>query len=175
MHAFVPLLLPAPLEIISLSFALPLPCLSLDPAIFLVALHFSALPEWYFTAACSFSLPSQRYLIGKCHWEMGLLPVQLSDKHRWAPFDWPDAENAIVLLHFILYSSKYLDLLHLFYTGSYVWLLAVAAGVSSWLCFSVTFWLSELCLKLNRISIFPSSLLNISVPEVLCMAGEKKN
>lgn len=40
--------------------------------------------------------------------------VQLSDKHRCAPFDGPEAEQAIVLLHFILYSSKHLDLLHLF-------------------------------------------------------------
>lgn len=101
--------------------------------------------------------------------------VQLSDKHRCAPFDWPDAENAIVLLHFILYFSKCLDSLHLSYTGSYNRILSVAAGISSWLCFSVTFWLSELWLKLNRISMFSSSsLLTVSVPEVLCMAGEKR-
>lgn len=61
--------------------------------------------------------------------------AQLSDKHRCATFDWPD--KAIILLYVILYSSKHFDLLHLSYSGSYVWILSVAAGDSSWFCFSI--------------------------------------
>lgn len=80
-------------------------------------------------------------LTGVFDWKMWLgngtvaYTAQLSDKHRCATFDWP--EKAIILLYVILYSSKHFDLLHLSYSGSYVWILSVAAGDSSWFCFSI--------------------------------------
>lgn len=106
--------------------------------------------------------------------------VQQSDRHKCPLFDWPDAENIIVLLPCILCSSKHLDLLvfGFFHTSSYLWLLSLVAGISSLFCFSVMFFWVMTEVKSHQHVFFLSSecfsLSVSSVPEVLCMAKKMK-
>lgn len=124
-----------------------------------------------------FSLPSHMYSTGKCDWEMGHLPVQYSWVTHTGVHHLTDQMQRTLSFRFI---SSFILLniwtYYIFFTlAAKVWILSVAAGVSSWLCFSVTFLLSELWLMLNRISMLSSSsLLTVSVPQVLCMAGGGK-
>lgn len=118
----------------------------------LISLHYSILPERYFTPRWSFSFFSVIYLIGKRDQKQWHLPLQcIWVTNAGVP---PSADQMQRTLSVFFISP--LILLNIFtHQSSFTLtaLLLAADGFLSWLCFSVTFWLSELWLKSNHVSI----------------------
>lgn len=140
----------------------------------LISPHYGILPERYFTPRWSFSFSSLIYLmtiymIGKHDQKERHLSLQcIWVTNTGVP---PSADQAQRTLSVFFISP--LILLNIFTHQSSLTLAAVllaADGFLPWLCFPVTFWLSELWLKSNHVSIcyFFSSPECFSVWSSLC-------